>query len=74
MFNLSTLSGINLKTDNYFQYTSNVKAFLRKRPYVSFTLLFHGLIVLGKSSFTRFLVQGWEVVSGLLHNLYYLVE
>ena len=23
MFNLSTLSGINLQTDNYFQYTSN---------------------------------------------------
>ena len=23
MFNLSTLSGINLKTDNYFQYTSH---------------------------------------------------
>ena len=22
MFNLSTLSGINLQTDNYFQYTS----------------------------------------------------
>ena len=28
MFNLSTLSGINLKTDNYFQYTS-------QRPCVS---------------------------------------
>ena len=24
MFNLSTLSGINLQTDNYFQYTSVV--------------------------------------------------
>ena len=41
MFNLSTLSGINLQTDNYFQYTStpwrsdkNVLAFKVKRPCV----------------------------------------
>ena len=31
MFNLSTLSGINLKTDNYFQYTSNAREFHLKR-------------------------------------------
>lgn len=31
MFNLSTLSGINLQTDNYFQYTSNASAFHFKR-------------------------------------------
>jgi hypothetical protein len=31
MFNLSTLSGINLQTDNYFQYTSDAFAFERKR-------------------------------------------
>ena len=50
MFNLSTLSGINLQTDNYFQYTSlhanevkktqvhllsNAFAFQVKRKYVS---------------------------------------
>ena len=42
MFNLSTLSGIYLQTDNYFQYTSNsftleknVKEFSVKRPCVS---------------------------------------
>lgn len=59
----------------------NARAFKIKRKGVFekaslrfFTLLFHGLIVLGKSSFTRFLVQGWEVVSGLLHYLYHLVE
>ena len=45
MFNLSTLSGINLQTDNYFQYTSvrgktqvrsiqNALAFEVKRPCV----------------------------------------
>jgi hypothetical protein len=34
MFNLSTLSGINLQTDNYFQYTSN-KEFTAKRRSVS---------------------------------------
>jgi hypothetical protein len=34
MFNLSTLSGINLQTDNYFQYTSNASAFKTKRLYV----------------------------------------
>ena len=34
MFNLSTLSGINLQTDNYFQYTSNASAFHLKRLYV----------------------------------------
>ena len=49
MFNLSTLSGINLQTDNYFQYTSclksstkkthlrfkpNTSTFYVKRPYV----------------------------------------
>jgi hypothetical protein len=34
MFNLSTLSGINLQTDNYFQYTSNVKEFWSKRTCV----------------------------------------
>ncbi len=34
MFNLSTLSGINLQTDNYFQYTSNASAFAFKRKYV----------------------------------------
>ena len=39
--NLSTLSGINLQTDNYFQYTStqvhfkrNVSTFYLKRKYV----------------------------------------
>ena len=26
MFNLSTLSGLNLQTDNYFQYTSGYRA------------------------------------------------
>jgi hypothetical protein len=31
MFNLSTLSGINLQTDNYFQYTSNALTFTPKR-------------------------------------------
>ena len=32
MFNLSTLSGINLQTDNYFQYTSdNTIQFLNNR-------------------------------------------
>ena len=51
MFNLSTLSGINLQTDNYFQYTSkrkyvssqtpkslppNAEAFQTKRQRVSF--------------------------------------
>jgi hypothetical protein len=30
MFNLSTLSGINLQTDNYFQYTSHRKSMLKK--------------------------------------------
>ena len=35
MFNLSTLSGINLQTDNYFQYTSNALAFEVKRTCVS---------------------------------------
>ena len=30
MFNLSTLSGINLQTDNYFQYTSPF-VFVRKK-------------------------------------------
>lgn len=30
MFNLSTLSGINLQTDNYFQYTSKRKDVLLK--------------------------------------------
>ena len=34
MFNLSTLSGINLKTDNYFQYTSNPKELFGKLFYV----------------------------------------
>jgi hypothetical protein len=34
MFNLSTLSGINLQTDNYFQYTSNVLVFEVKRTCV----------------------------------------
>ena len=34
MFNLSTLSGINLQTDNYFQYTSNALTFYLKRKYV----------------------------------------
>jgi hypothetical protein len=34
MFNLSTLSGINLQTDNYFQYTSNAFAFRIERPCV----------------------------------------
>ena len=34
MFNLSTLSGINLQTDNYFQYTSNASAFYLKRKCV----------------------------------------
>ena len=34
MFNLSTLSGINLQTDNYFQYTSNASSFHLKRLYV----------------------------------------
>ncbi len=34
MFNLSTLSGINLQTDNYFQYTSNARTFQMKRKYV----------------------------------------
>jgi len=32
MFNLSTLSGINLQTDNYFQYTSKVKNADEKTP------------------------------------------
>ena len=31
MFNLSTLSGINLQTDNYFQYTSHVFVLQIKR-------------------------------------------
>ena len=35
MFNLSTLSGINLQTDNYFQYTSNALTFETKRLCVS---------------------------------------
>jgi len=35
MFNLSTLSGINLQTDNYFQYTSNASAFDLKHKGVS---------------------------------------
>ena len=35
MFNLSTLSGINLQTDNYFQYTSNASTFDIKRKCVS---------------------------------------
>ena len=34
MFNLSTLSGINLQTDNYFQYTSNASTFDIKRKCV----------------------------------------
>ena len=34
MFNLSTLSGIYLQTDNYFQYTSNANAFEVKRTCV----------------------------------------
>ena len=38
MFNLSTLSGINLQTDNYFQYTSNVLAFQSKRKDVLFEM------------------------------------
>ena len=37
MFNLSTLSGINLKTDNYFQYTSVCKH-LWKRTSLRFVL------------------------------------
>ena len=55
MFNLSTLSGINLQTDNYFQYTSkrkgvsdemylrlvsNVLAFWSKRKCVFYQDLF----------------------------------
>ena len=32
MFNLSTLSGINLQTDNYFQYTSN-RRLVRGEPW-----------------------------------------
>ena len=32
MFNLSTLSGINLQTDNYFQYTSKRKCVWNKTP------------------------------------------
>ena len=32
MFNLSTLSGINLQTDNYFQYTSGRNLTLEKTP------------------------------------------
>ena len=35
MFNLSTLSGINLQTDNYFQYTSGRNLTLEKRLCVS---------------------------------------
>ena len=34
MFNLSTLSGINLQTDNYFQYTSVIPYYLKKRKFV----------------------------------------
>ena len=32
MFNLSTLSGINLQTDNYFQYTSLIFFMSEKTP------------------------------------------
>lgn len=38
MFNLSTLSGINLQTDNYFQYTSNTSSFDVRRTCVSFRM------------------------------------
>jgi hypothetical protein len=41
MFNLSTLSGINLQTDNYFQYTSNASAFDIKRKCVSLQTQVH---------------------------------
>ena len=33
MFNLSTLSGINLQTDNYFQYTSQIFLHLLKNAF-----------------------------------------
>ena len=48
MFNLSTLSGINLQTDNYFQYTSNVFAFQSKRKDV----LLKTQVRLDQNSFT----------------------
>lgn len=37
MFNLSTLSGINLQTDNYFQYTSTGNQFIGARDYAART-------------------------------------
>ena len=36
MFNLSTLSGINLQTDNYFQYTSVKRTCVFSKMYLRF--------------------------------------